>query len=118
MLCCRIFRCRSVIQVFLVAASGDPMVFYAGEFSGSPCDRSQMFHGQIETDVAIKFPVSGIARIAFVRTPDLAAGVGIACEGRRARWCETGSVNGTAWAWRSKKQTVSVDNEPADIRFL
>src|SRR5512140_825133 len=57
MLCCRIFGCRSVIQLFFSAASGDPMVFYAGEFSRSARDRSQMFHGQIETDVAIKFPV-------------------------------------------------------------
>ena len=118
MLCCRIFGCRSVIQLFLIAASGDPMVFYAGEFSGSARDRSQMFHGQIETDVAIKFPVSWIARIAFVRTPDLAARSGITCEGRWPCWCITGSVNGAAWARRSKEQPVSVDNEPAKIRFL
>ena len=109
MLCCRIFRCRSVIQLFLIAASGDPMIFYAGEFSGSARDRSQMFHGQIETDVAIKIPVSWIARIAFVRTPDLAAGMGIACESSRPRWRITGSVNGAAWARRSKEQPVGVD---------
>src|SRR5215216_1202140 len=42
MFCCRIFGCRSVIQLFLIAASGDPMVFHAREFSSSACDRSQM----------------------------------------------------------------------------
>src|SRR4029450_4164534 len=40
MLCCRIFGCRSVIQLFLIATSSDPMVFYAGEFSRSVRDRS------------------------------------------------------------------------------
>src|SRR5215470_12089849 len=35
MLCCRIFGRRSVIQLFLITAPGDPMVFYAGEFSRS-----------------------------------------------------------------------------------
>src|SRR6476620_6886699 len=40
MLCCRIFGCRSVIQLFLIAASGDPMVFYSREFSGSARDRA------------------------------------------------------------------------------
>src|SRR6266481_78852 len=114
---CHVFGCRSVIQLFLITASGDPMIFYTGEFSGSPRDRSQMLHGKIETDVAIKIPVSRVAGIAFARTPDLAAGVGIACEGRWPRWCITGSVNGAAWARRSKKQTVRVDNEPAEIRL-
>src|SRR5262249_44113342 len=95
MLCCCIFGCRSVIQLFLIAASSDPMVFYAGKFPGSAGGRSQMFHGQVETDVAIKLPVSWMARITFVRTPDLATGVGIACERRWPRWCITGSINGS-----------------------
>src|SRR5438128_1671799 len=62
MFCCRLFCCRPVIQLFVITASGDPMIFHAGEFSGSAGDRSQMFHGKIETDVAIKIPVSWIAR--------------------------------------------------------
>src|SRR6476661_8421457 len=118
MLCRSIFRCRSVIQIFLVGAPGDPMVFYAGEFSGSARDRSQMFHRQIETDVAIKIPVSWIAGIAFMRTPDLAAGGGITCEGSWPGWCKTGSVKGAPRVRRSKEQPVSVDNEPAEIRLL
>ena len=77
-----------------------------------------MFHGQIETDVAIEFPVGWIAGIAFVRTPDLAADLGIACESSRPRWRITGSVNGAARARRSKEQPVRVENEPAEIRFL
>ena len=60
----------------------------------------------------------GIARIAFAHTPDLTAGVRIACEGRRPRWCITGSVNGATWTWRSKEQTMCIDNEPTKVRFL
>src|SRR5215469_10050689 len=40
--CCRFFGPCPVIQLFLIAASGDPMVFHSREFSGSTRDRSQM----------------------------------------------------------------------------
>src|ERR1043166_5828589 len=118
MLCCRIFGCRSVIQLFLISPTGDPMVFHAGEFSGSARDRSQMFHWQVETYVAIKFPVNWIARIPCVGTPDLAAGVWIACEARRPCWCITGGVNRAARAGCSQQYPVRADDKPAKIRFL
>src|SRR5262245_26202668 len=118
MLCRGIFGCRSVIELFLVTASRDPMVFYAGEFSGSARNRSQMLHGQVETDVPIKIPVRWITRVAFVRAPNLPAGSGIACERGRPRWRITGSVNGTARMRRSKEQSMCVENEPAEIRLL
>src|SRR6266446_299039 len=56
----RIFRCGAIIQLFLITAPGDPMIFHAGEFSASARDRPQMFEGKIETDVAVKFPVGWI----------------------------------------------------------
>src|SRR4051794_1222633 len=115
---CRIFSCRPIIQLFLIAPSGDPMIFYAGKFSASACERFQIFHGQIETDVAIKFTVSWIAGISFVCTPDLTARSGIASECSWPCWCITGTVNGAAWGRGSKEQPMSVDNEPAKIRFL
>jgi len=40
MLCCRVFGCRSVIQLFLIAAAGDSMIFHAREFSGCARNRS------------------------------------------------------------------------------
>src|SRR5262245_52983922 len=98
MLCCLIFGCRSVIELFLIAGVGDSVVLDAGELSGSTRDRSQMFHWQIETDVAIKFPVYRIAWITFLCAPDLATGFGIAGESRRPRWCIAGSVNGATRA--------------------
>src|SRR6266480_1083711 len=69
----RFFRCLSIIYFFFLAASGDTVIFYAGKTSASACDWAQMLHREIKTDVAIKFTVSRIARIAFVRTPDLTA---------------------------------------------
>src|SRR6266571_5273464 len=70
---CRIFRRRAIIQLFLITVSGDPVILHAGKFSAPACDWSQMFHGEIETDVAIKFPVGWISWIPFVRAPDLPA---------------------------------------------
>ena len=67
----RIFRCGAIIQLFLITGPGDPMIFHAGEFSASARHRPQMFEGKIETDVAVKFPVGWIARITFMRAPDL-----------------------------------------------
>src|SRR5215469_17177052 len=93
MLCRRVFGCRSVIQLFLSARARDPMVFHAREFSDSASDRPQMFHRQIETNVAIKFPVRWITRVALMRTPHLAASVGIECESSWTRWCIKRAVN-------------------------
>src|ERR1700751_408103 len=91
--CCRILGCPSIIHLFLITASGNPVVFYAGEFSYSVRDRPQMLYWQIETNVAIKFPVNWIAWVASLCTPDLAAGVGIACERRRSGRCIAGRID-------------------------
>ena len=69
----RFFRCVMIIQFFFLTASGDTKIFYAGEFSGSARDWTQMLHWKIETNVAIEFTVSRMAGIAFLRTPDLPA---------------------------------------------
>ena len=54
-------------------ASGDAVIFQAGEFSGAARDRSQMFHWKIEACVAIKFPISRVAGITPLGAPDLPA---------------------------------------------
>ena len=69
----RFFRCVMIIQFFFLTASGDTKIFYAGEFSASARDWTQMLHRKIETGVAIEFTVSGMAGIAFPCTPDLPA---------------------------------------------
>src|SRR5215471_11050079 len=118
MFCRRLFGRRPVIQLFIITASGNPMIFHAGEFSGSAGYGSQLFHWKIETDVAIKFPVSWITRITFVRIPDLAACVGIARKSRGTRWRITGNVNRAARSRFSKERAMCIENEPAKIGFL
>ena len=68
-----IFCRRAIIQLFFITASCDPVILHAGEFSAPARDRSQMFNGEIETYVAIKFPIGWIARITFLHAPDLPA---------------------------------------------
>ena len=69
----RFFRCLAIIQFFFLAASGNAVIFHAGKFSASMRDWTQMLDRKIETHVAIKFTVSRIARITFMRAPNLPA---------------------------------------------
>src|SRR5438093_13587527 len=114
----RVFGRRAIIQLFLVPTSGNPVIFHTGKFSCSARDWFQMLHGKIKTNVTIKFPISWISRIAFVRAPDLPTRVAVARKCRRSRWCVTGCVDRAARARFSKQQAVGVENEPANIRFL
>src|ERR1051325_10849712 len=93
--------CHSIIKLLPITAPCDPMIFYSAKLSCTACDGSQMFHWQIKTDVAIKFAVSWIAGVAFLRPPHLAAGLRIPCEGGRTRWRITRSINGAARTRRS-----------------
>src|SRR5205085_9781920 len=72
----------------------------------------------IEAYVAIKFAVRRIARITFFRAPDLPARIAIASErswtGRRV----TRRIDRALRLRISKEQTVRIQNEPANVRFL
>src|SRR5215469_13532712 len=67
----RVFGRHPVIQLFVVAMSSYPVILQSGKFSHFTRDRPQMFDWKIETDIAVKFAISGISRIPFVGTPDL-----------------------------------------------
>src|SRR5256885_4159684 len=77
-----------------------------------------MLKRQIEADVAIEFAIRGIARITFLRAPNLSARIAVArkCSGTRRR--EARRVNRATRLRISKEQSVRVENEPADICFL
>src|SRR5215472_3852952 len=47
----RIFGCVSIIELLLVIAARDSVIFHSREFSRSARDRSQMFDRQVETDI-------------------------------------------------------------------
>src|SRR6267378_43004 len=77
--------------------SGDAMIFYAGEFPGSARNRPEMVHRKIETDIPIEFPVGWIARITFLRAPNLPARIAVARENGRSRWRVTRRINRALW---------------------
>ena len=115
---CRFFRCLAIIQFFFLAAPGDAIIFHAGKFSASACDRAQMLHRKIEADVAIKFTVGRITGITFVRTPDLPARLAVARENGWSGRCVIRRVNRSARRRSPKHDAVCIQNEPANVRLL
>src|SRR5438128_11957101 len=77
-----------------------------------------MLEWKIESDIAVKFAIRRIARITFLRTPNLAAGIAIARERSRTGRRVTRRINRALRCRRSKQQSVRLKNKPADIRFL
>src|SRR5260370_38353078 len=76
------FRCPAIIQFLFLPTSGNAIIFHTGKSSPFTRDWAQMLHWKIETDVAIKFTVSRMTRITFVRAPDLPASIATAPENR------------------------------------
>src|ERR1700736_539081 len=88
-------RC-AIVELLFAATACDSMIFHPGKFPGPPRDRPEMLEWKIETDVAIKFAIGWIARIAFVCAPNLAARIAIAGEGGRACGRKNRRVDGVA----------------------
>src|ERR1700730_6684475 len=112
------FRCIAIVEIFFNALSGDAMIFYAGEFPGSARNRPEMVHRKIETDIPIEFPVGWIARITFLRAPNLPARIAVARKNGRSCWRITGRINRALWSPLSINQTVRIENEPTQVSFL
>src|SRR5712692_2483037 len=94
------------------------MIFHAGEFSVSTRDWSQMLHRKIEANVTIKFTISRIARITFLRTPNVPARITVTRENGRSRWRIARRINCALRRRCSKQQSVRVEKGPANVRFL
>src|ERR1043166_1026179 len=114
----RAFRRGAIIQFLLGAAAGDPVIFHSGKLAHPARDRPEMLQRKIEANVAIEFAISGVAGIAFVRAPDLAARIAVAGERRRAGAGVAGRVNRAMRLRGAKEQAVRVEDEPADVRLL
>src|SRR6266446_923508 len=112
------FRCTAIVEIFFNAPSGDAMIFYTGEFPDSARDRPEMVHRKIETDIPIEFPVGWIARITFLRAPNLPARIAVPRENGRSRWRVTRRINRALWPRLSVNQTVSIENEPTQVGCL
>src|SRR5881392_1207743 len=110
--------CARIVKLLLSVPPRDAMIFDPGKFSNRRGQsRPEMFERKFETDVAIKFAISRIARITLGRAPDLPARIAIARENRGPGWREAGRVNRTARSRLAKHQPVGVDDEPAHARF-
>src|SRR5438552_17445013 len=107
-----------IVKLLLRFASSDAVIFHTGKFSPAARDRPQLLEWKIESDIAVKFAIRRIARITFLRTPNLAAGIAIARERSRTGRRVTGRINRALRCRSSKQQSVRVKNKPADIRFL
>src|SRR5438094_9780667 len=108
----------SIIELFFAFPTGDPVIFHTGKFPHTARDRPQMFKRKIETDVAVKFAICRIARITFFRAPNLAARVAVARERSWTRGRITWRINRALRLRIAEQQSVRVENEPSNIRFL
>src|SRR3954462_2526241 len=76
-----------------------------------------MFRRLLEPDVAIKFPICGIARVTLSCAPDAPARIAIPGECGRPRQGVTGRVNRATRARLAEHQAVGIRDEPPDVRF-
>src|SRR5436190_21582238 len=86
-----------IIKILFAVAIGDAVILDPGEFSQRRIRaRPEMFEGELEADVAIKFPVRRIAGISFDCAPDLPARIAIPSKSRRSSLGEARRVNRAA----------------------
>src|ERR1043166_7882724 len=102
-------RCGAIVQFLFRMAAGDPVVFHAGKLAHAARDRAEMLQRQIETDVAIEVTICWIARVTFVRAPDLPARIAIAGERRRASARVTRRVNRAVRLRVPEEQAVRIE---------
>ena len=116
----RAFGPGRIVEFLRLIATGDSMIFQARELANARRHRSRakVFHGQIESDVAIKIAIGRIARITFRGAPDLPAGIAIARKYRRARRRKARRIDGATRTRLPEHQAMRIDDEPAQVRFL
>ena len=112
------FGRRAIVKFLLVAATGDAVIFDADKFAHAARDKIDIFERKIESDVAIEIPIGRIARITFLRAPNLTARFAIARENGRPGRGKIRRVNRAARTRFAEHHAVRVENGPADVRFL
>src|SRR5262249_36826450 len=76
-------RAVGLVGLLAIGVAGDAVVLEARRRAlATRYERAEGILGQVESDVAMKVPVPGIARVADLRAPDLGGAVGVAAEGR------------------------------------
>ena len=78
----RLIRRTAIVKFFVFILSCDAVILHAGELSNAACLRTQMLQRKIEPDVTVKLAIRRMSRIAYLRAPNLPAGVTVARERR------------------------------------
>src|ERR1039457_6112994 len=108
----RFFGPVAIVNFLVDVASGDAVIFDARKFADAM--RAGVWEKIIEraitSDVSIKIAIRRIARIPFLRTPDLAAGIAVAGKGCRAGRRVTRREDCATRPRLREEQTVGVEN--------
>ena len=65
--------CLAIVKFLLAGATSDAVIFDADKFANAARDKVDLFEREIESDVAIEIPINRVARITFLRAPNLTA---------------------------------------------
>ena len=117
----RHFQCGvAIIRQFFGKPTCDLMIFDSGE----PAKfwrwqmRFDVIEIQIETDVAVEIAILNVAGITFFAAPDLARGIEVATECSQTVRRKNRREYAVARTRFRVENSVRVDDEPADVRFL
>ena len=122
---CRMFGCALAgkvgsVRLFVRRATGDAVVFQAGEFSHSVrLDvRADVIVIEIEAAISVEVAVLPISGVPLLCTPDLFAGFDIATKGGRTCGGEDGGKDSVSGAGLGIEDSMCVHDEPADFGLL
>ncbi len=122
---CRMFGCALAgkvgsVRLFVRRATGDAVVFQAGEFSHSVrLDvGADVIVIEIEAAISVEVAVLPISGVPLLCTPDLFAGFDIATKGGRTCGGEDGGKDSVSGAGLGIEDSMCVHDEPADFGLL
>ena len=97
----------------LTGLGGHPMQFQAQGATAADTVFGQLGLGQIPAQVAVKFPVGPVARIALAGTPYRQGRIAVAAEKSHSRWAADRCINAIAGTGYGVKNAVGVQDAVA-----
>ena len=122
---CRMFGCALAgkvgsVRLFVRRATGDAMVFQAGELP-HPVRldvRADVVVIEIEAAISVEVAILPIPGVPLLCTPDLFAGFDIATKGSRTCGGEDGGKDPVGGAGLGVEDSMCIHDEPANFGFL
>ena len=111
------FGCAlGIVDVLLAAGAGHAVVLETGRDPDPGCrqERVEILEREIETQVAVKVAIEGVAGVAFDGAPHLARRLGVAAEGGHACGRDDRCEGGVERSRRRFEEPVRLDQEPAN----